>query len=104
MESKENKITITVLDPSGSSEKKVTVGPDAKISNIIKQVVSNFKLPNDQSYDAILKRTNTNLTPDMTIGKSGIKDGDVIRLRTTQEGGFCGSKTSKTSKRISRFS
>jgi len=89
----EEKVRVQVLDPTGSSERRVGVPVNWTVERFIREYARRLNLPtvdergNLVSYEAVLKRTGEILDPQKTIQQAGIQEGDIIRLRARQEGG-----------------
>jgi len=87
------KVRVTVLDPSGSNERQVGIPTSWTVERFIREFTRKLNLPNTDehgnlvSYEAVLKRTGNMLDPQKTIQQADIQEGDIIRLRTRQEGG-----------------
>ena len=87
------KVRVTVLDPSGSTERQVGIPTSWTVERFIREFTRKLNFPNTDkhgnliSYEAVLKRTGDILDPMDTIKQAGIQEGDVIRLRLKQEGG-----------------
>jgi hypothetical protein len=87
------KVRVTVLDPSGSNERKVGIPISWTVERFIREFSRKLNLPNADehnqlvSYEAVLKRTGNMLDPQKTIQEGDIQEGDIIRLRARQEGG-----------------
>lgn len=89
----EQKVKIRVIDPDGSQDVEVGVSPAWKVERFVNEFARRLELPfvdgngNPVSYEAFSKRTNSMLDPQETVQQADIQEGDVIRLRATQQGG-----------------
>lgn len=87
------KVRVTVLDPSGSNERQVGIPTSWTVERFIREFSRKLNLPSTDehsnlvSYEAVLKRTGNMIDPQKTVQQSDIQEGDIIRLRARQEGG-----------------
>ena len=99
----EERVKVTVLDPSGATERQVGVPTSWTVERFTREFSKKLNLPNTDergnlvSYEAVLKRTGNMLDPQRTVRESDIQEGDIIRLRTRQEGGKNEPPSTKTS-------
>ena len=80
------------MDPDGSKDVQVGVPVNWKVERFVDEFVKKLGLPIGKpdrpiSYEAVLERTESMLVPQQTMQEAGVQDGDVIRLRSRQEGG-----------------
>jgi len=81
------KVTVTVLDATGSKEQKASLPDDAPVRRIIAKLIEMMKLPSTgpdgqpMSYKFHHKASGKQLTDDQTLADAGVKDGDVLRLQ-----------------------
>lgn len=87
------KVKVTVLDEMGSKEAHVDIPTNWTVERFIEVLLNKLNLPIVNShfatttYEAVLIRTERILNPQETIQQAKVQDGDIVRLRTRQEGG-----------------
>ncbi len=81
------KVSVTILDATGSKEQKASLPDDAPVRRIIGKLIEMMKLPSTgpdgqpMSYKFHHKASGKQLTDDQTLSDAGVKDGDVLRLQ-----------------------
>ena len=81
------KVTVTILDATGSKEQKASLPDDAPVRRIIGKLLEMMKLPatgpdgQPMSYKFHHKASGKQLGDEQTLGEAGVKDGDVLRLQ-----------------------
>ena len=81
------KVTVTVMDTTGSKEQKASLPDDAPVSRILAKLVQLMKLPvtgpdgQPMSYKFHHKASGKQRQDDQTLAEAGVKDGDVLRLQ-----------------------
>ncbi len=81
------KVTVTVMDATGSKEQKASLPDDAAVSRIIAKLVQLMSLPTTgpdgqpMSYKFHHKQSGKQLADEQTLADAGVKDGDVLRLQ-----------------------
>lgn len=81
------KVTVTIMDTTGSKEQKASLPDDAPVRRIITKLVGLMKLPatgpdgQPMSYKFHHKASGKQLTDEQTLGDASVKDGDVLRLQ-----------------------
>jgi len=93
MAEKAEKIKVTVINARGDKEVPVGIPSNWTVGRFTQEFVGRLREPTTDSggrpisYTAVLKDTDTPLDSQSTIEKAGVKNGSVIRLRSTQIGG-----------------
>jgi hypothetical protein len=82
------KIGLTIVDPDGVQTWQASAPKDWTLDRLIGEFAAQKNLPKIQgdsviTYGATLKRNNAEILPNKSIAESGLKDGDVIRLKKT---------------------
>ncbi len=81
------KVTVTIMDTTGTKEQKASLPDDAPVRRIIAKLVQMMNLPTTGpdgqplSYKFHHKASGKQLADDQTLADSGVKDGDVLRLQ-----------------------
>ena len=81
------KVTVTILDATGSKEQKASLPDDAPVRRIIGKLLEMMKLPatgpdgQPMSYKFHHKASGKQLGDEQTLAEAGVKDGDVLRLQ-----------------------
>jgi uncharacterized ubiquitin-like protein YukD len=81
------KVTVTIMDATGSREQKASLPDDAAVSRIIAKLVQLMSLPTTGpdgqplSYKFHHKQSGKQLSDEQTLSEAGVKDGDVLRLQ-----------------------
>ena len=81
------KVTVTILDATGSKEQKASLPDDAPVRRIIGKLLEMMKLPatgpdgQPMSYKFHHKASGKQLGDEQTLGEAGVKDGDILRLQ-----------------------
>lgn len=81
------KVTVTIMDATGSKEQKASLPDDAAVNRIIAKLVQLMSLPTTGpdgqplSYKFHHKQSGKQLTDEQTLADAGVKDGDVLRLQ-----------------------
>ena len=81
------KVTVTVMDTTGTKEQKASLPDDAPVRRIIAKLVQMMSLPANgpdgqpMSYKFHHKASGKQLMEDQTLGDAGVKEGDVLRLQ-----------------------
>ncbi|MCD6352322.1 MAG: EsaB/YukD family protein [Armatimonadetes bacterium] len=81
------KVTVTIMDATGSKEQKAKLPDDAAVNRIIAKLVQLMNLPTTGpdgqplSYKFHHKQSGKQLSDEQTLAEAGVKDGDVLRLQ-----------------------
>ncbi len=81
------KVTVTIMDATGSKEQKASLPDDAPVGRIIAKLVQLLNLPTTGpdgqplSYKFHHKQSGKQLSDQQTLAEAGVKDGDVLRLQ-----------------------
>jgi uncharacterized ubiquitin-like protein YukD len=81
------KVTVTIMDATGSKEQKASLPDDAPVRRIIAKLLQLMSLPTvgpdgqPLSYKFHHKQSGKQLSDDQTLGEAEVKDGDVLRLQ-----------------------
>jgi len=81
------KVTVTIMDTTGTKEQKASLPDDAPVRRIIAKLVQMMNLPSTGpdgqplSYKFHHKASGKQLADDQTLSDSEVKDGDVLRLQ-----------------------
>ncbi len=81
------KVTVTIMDATGSKEQKASLPDDAPVRRIIAKLLTLMNLPavgpdgQPLSYKFHHKQSGKQLTDDQTLADAGVKDDDVLRLQ-----------------------
>ena len=81
------KITVTIMDATGSKQQKASLPDDAPVERIIAKLVQLLNLPTTGpdgqplSYKFHHKQSGKQLADQQTLAEAGVKDGDVLRLQ-----------------------
>lgn len=88
MGDKGDKLSITVIDSSGSNSIPVTVPKTTTADQLVGKLKNTLNYPRDAEYHVELKRTNTILDPQSTFEQADVQDNDILRLRVRPDGGI----------------
>jgi uncharacterized ubiquitin-like protein YukD len=81
------KVTVTVMDTTGTKEQKASLPDDAPVRRIIAKLIQMMNLPatgpdgQPMSYKFHHKASGKQLSDDQTLADGGVQDGDVLRLQ-----------------------
>ncbi len=81
------KVTVTIMDTTGTKEQKASLPDDAPVRRIIAKLVQMMNLPSTGpdgqplSYKFHHKASGKQLADDQTLSDGEVKDGDVLRLQ-----------------------
>ncbi len=81
------KVTVTVLDATGSKEQKASLPDDAPVRRILAKLIEMMKMPSTgpdgqpMSYKFHHKASGKQLLDSHSLFDAGVQDGDILRVQ-----------------------
>lgn len=77
-----NRISVTVKSQSGNTWPDAEFNIHQKLRLLLEKAMSEFHLDGGRTYEVILERTGQSLPLDAAFDEAGVRDGDVLLVRT----------------------
>jgi uncharacterized ubiquitin-like protein YukD len=74
------KLKVTVTDQAGGKTVTAEVPADVPMQRLLPALVTKMSLPQNVQYGIQHKQSGKQLSPNDTLEKAGVKDGDTLRL------------------------
>ncbi len=72
-------LSIRMADRSRKAE--ISVSPELIIKDVIEGAIQNWELPRDIDYTIVNATTGRTLNPTDTMGRAGIRTGDLLEVQ-----------------------
>jgi len=76
-----NDLKLYVRTADQTRRAELTLERSSTGADIIQAAVDNWRLPADTDYALVNTTTGRTLSPDASLGKSGVKEGDVLEVQ-----------------------
>lgn len=75
-----NKVKVTVTDQAGGKTVTAELPTNATMSRLLPALVTKMQLPSEVQYGIQHKQSGKQLQAHETLGGTGVKEGDTLRL------------------------